>query len=158
MNGQLKTPAQLFRESALSATVCLPARSSGAVAQHDFFTSYSRMIRSRRPKSARCSCAAAFQFPGSDAQRICHGQPHAAAAVINGQDASGAPTRRLYEFLHLTYFVWLRIALFPGPEQLMPEEAPDSQLTEKSWNKKKSASSTPRYTRAPWLRLSSGPP
>src|SRR6478735_11815623 len=42
-----------------------------------------------------------------------------------------APTRRLYEFLHLTKHMASNRVIPPGPEQLMPEEAPDSQLAEK---------------------------
>src|SRR5207302_2649025 len=48
-----------------------------------------------------------------------------------------APTRRLYEFLHLTNHMASNRIIPPGPEQLMPEEAPDSQLAEKELEEKK---------------------
>src|SRR6478672_9390983 len=48
-----------------------------------------------------------------------------------------APTRRLYEFLHLTNHMASNRVIPPGPEQLMPEEAPDSQLAEKELEQKK---------------------
>src|SRR6478736_1583015 len=48
-----------------------------------------------------------------------------------------APTRPLYEFLHLTKHMASNRVIPPGPEQLMPEEAPDSQLAEKELEERK---------------------
>jgi len=106
------------------------------------------------PEIARLFLRSAFRFLRRDAQRVRYRQPHAAAAVIDSQDASGTSTRRYTSSRILPWCMATNRIIPPAPRNnLMPEEAPDSQLAKKIWSKNTSASSTPRLRAARWRQI-----
>jgi predicted PurR-regulated permease PerM len=134
MNRQLKSFAQFFRELGHFLRLCafLPAHPQ-RVAQHDFLHLIlaDNLLQTAKVRAVVLALKR-LQPLGRDAQWIGHRQPYAAAAVIDGQDASGGSHSANYTSFCIspTCMASNRV-IPPAPEQLRPEEAPDSQLAEK---------------------------
>src|SRR5579864_2783848 len=134
MDGKLKAFAQLFRKLGhfLRLRALLSAHPQ-RVSQHDFldFILADGPLQPAKIGSVVLALKRLNPLRGN-AQRVGHGQPHAAAAVVDGQDASGGSHCGDYtSFCISPSHMASNRVIPPGPEQLMPEEAPDSQLAEK---------------------------
>src|SRR6266571_654974 len=157
MDRKLKTPAQLFRELRhfLGLRSFLPAHAQ-RVPQHNLF----HLVFADGPFQpseigAIILALQRLQPLRRDAQRVSNGQPHAAAAVVDGQDASCNFHPPIIRAAASYLGVWPPTASFlPRPNSSCRRKLRTASSRKKSWIKKKNASSTLPFTPEQWRRSS----
>src|SRR5579859_738468 len=158
---KLKTLAQLFRELRyfLGLRSFLPAHAQ-RVPQHNLFHLVFADGPLQPPKVGAIVLALQRLQPlRRDAQRVGNGQPHAAAAVVDGQDASENFHPPIIRAAASYLGIWPPTASFlPRPNNSCRRKPRTTSSRKKNWTKRKSASSMPPFTPGPWRRSSLGPP
>src|ERR1044071_1115940 len=158
VNGKLKTLAQLLGELRHFPGLrsFLPAHAQ-RVPQHNLF----HLVFADGPLQpskvgAVVLALQRLQALRRDAQRVRQAQPHGAAAVVNGQDASGNFHPPIIRGAASYLDIWPPTASFPPRLNSSCRRKPLTTISwKKSWSKKTNASSTPRCVQVRWRRLSS---